>query len=116
MVISCYAVIFTFCKLKSASVDMESNNSIPIFQLFFHPMEYQMLNGAKYQRQMHTADLSYCWMKNSRLKETQIRALFQTVVEEGAEEVEAEEKEMQEAVQAGKLIKYKIFKICDIIN
>ena len=55
-------------------------------------------------------------MKNSQLKETQIRALFQTVAEEGVEEVEAEEKEMQEAVQVGKLIKYKRFKICDIID
>ena len=78
-------------------------------------MVYQMLNGAKYQRQMHTVDLSYCWMKNSQLKETQIRALFQTVAEEVVEEVVAEEKEMQEAAQVGKLIKFKELAICDII-
>ena len=54
-------------------------------------------------------------MKNSQLKETQIRALFQTVVGEGVEEVVPEEKEMQEAVQVGKLIKFKYLTICDII-
>ena len=54
-------------------------------------------------------------MKNSQLKETQIRASFQTVAEEVVEEVVAEEKEMQEAVQVGKLIKFKSLTICDII-